>query len=120
MSDLLKLLGKENLDRMSAILGGTRFFIPRHYGKPPTGGRDSSVRLKRLLGEPLAILLVFHFGGSEISVPLPNGRQPLDRPRLARMSRRRDLSASTIARRIGCTRRTVERCRARQRALEQR
>jgi hypothetical protein len=120
MSDLLRLLGQENLDRMSEVAGGTRLFVPRHYGKTPGGGRDSSERLNRLFGESLAILLVFHFGDSEIYVPLPKERNPVDRRRLNRLARNRRLSANSIARMVGCTRRTVEKVRARQQALEQR
>lgn len=113
MSELRQLLGQVQFNRLCDIAGGTRVHVPKHYGKPPNGGRDTSRRLKRLFGESLAILLVFHFGDSVLHVPKRQGNAPFDRAKLKRLARRRDLSANTIARRVGCDRRTVEKRRAR-------
>lgn len=113
MSELRRLLGPVEFNRLCDIAGGTRVHIPKHYGKPPNGGRDTSIRLKRLFGEGLAILLVFHFGDSVLHVPKRRGNMPFDRAKLKRLARS-DLSANAIARKVGCDRRTVEKTRSRQ------
>ncbi len=113
MTDLVALLGQANVDRLCEAVGGTRLFVPRHYGKPPTGGRDTSERLVALVGEPLAILLVFHFGDSRIYVPKGSTDGPVDVGKLKRLSRR--MSQRQVARRLGCSERTVEKHRAKAR-----
>jgi hypothetical protein len=100
MSELRRLLGPEAFDNLREVAGGTRIRIPKHYGRPPGGGWDSSRSLNRLVGESLALLLVFHFGGSVINVPKAS---IVNRP----------LSANRIARLAGCDRRTVEKYRQR-------
>lgn len=115
MSDLVALLGKENLERLSSAVGGTRLFIPKHFGKPPGGGRDGSERLVRLLGEPLAILLVFHFGEGVIYVPRAGPRGSINPERLKRLVRQ-GLTNKEIARRFGCSERAVEKRRAKSRS----
>lgn len=116
MSNLISLLGRENLDRLSRVAGGTVLCVPKYYGKPPRGGRDSSDRLKRLVGEPLAILLVFHFADSRIYVPKPRDAEPVDHRKLKRLART-NLSAREIATRLGgsATSRQVEKLRNRER-----
>jgi hypothetical protein len=125
MSELRRLLGSVMFDRLCDIAGGTRVAIPKHYGKPPNGGRDTSKRLKRQFGEPLAILLVFHFGDSIIRVPrrsgtfrfdpasLPIGERLKRRKKLRRLARNKALSSNEVARRVGCSFRTVEQHRQR-------
>jgi len=112
MSDLVALLGRDNVDRLAKAAGGTRVFVPKHFGKPPGGGRDSSARLTALFGESLAVLLVFHFGDSTIYVPRDGPPKPINRRRLKRLDRQ-GLPAKTIARLMQCSERTVERHRAR-------
>ncbi len=116
MSNLLALLGRENLDRLSSVAGGTVLCVPKYYGKPPRGGRDTSDRLSRLVGEPLAILLVFHFADSRIYVPKPRNAEPVDQRKLKRLARS-NLSAREIATRLGgsATSRQVEKLRAKER-----
>lgn len=116
MSHLLDLLGRENLDRLSNAAGGTVLYVPKHYGKPPRGGRDTSERLSRLMGPELAILLVFHFGDSRLYVPKPRNAEPVDHRKLRRLARS-TLSAREITLRLGgrCTTRQVEKLRARER-----
>jgi hypothetical protein len=115
MRELREKLGEEQFANLVRIAGGTRIRIPKHYGKPPTGGRDTSVRLDRLFGPSLALLLVFHFGDSEIVVPTGRHRwqQPVNVRKLKRLVKRSDLSSNVIARKTGCSRRTVERHRKR-------
>lgn len=113
MTDLRAMLGDEHLATLSRVVGGTRLYIPMNFGAPPHGGRDTSKRLVALFGEPLALLLVFHFGGGRIYVPKTEGAKPVDVGKLKRLSRR--LSARQVARRIGCSVRTVEKHRARSR-----
>jgi hypothetical protein len=115
MSELERLLGPENLKRLAEAVGGAHLSIPKHFGKPPTGGRDTSVRLISLVGESLAVLLVFHFGDSRIYVPRLKPAEPVDRNRLRRLDRE-GMSAPEIARALQCSTRTVEKHRARSRA----
>lgn len=119
MSELSRLLGPVMFNRLCDLAGGTRVHIPKHYGKPPNGGRDTTVRLNRMFGASLAILLVFHFGDSVIRIPNRKGNRPFDERRaVAKRLKRftnRDLSANAIARRVGCDARTVERHRSRNR-----
>jgi hypothetical protein len=117
MSDLVTLLGEDNLDRLASAAGGTKLFVPKHYGKPPGGGRDTSERLIKLVGPELAILLVFHFGDSSIYVPRRKPSTPVDARRLKRLERQ-GLSARAIALLIGCSERTVEKHRQRSRLAE--
>lgn len=112
MRELRRLLGQVEFNRLCDLAGGTRVHIPKHYGKPPNGGRDTSRRLKAQFGESLSLLLVFHFGGEVVSIPKRQGSGPIDRRKLKRLSKRRDLSANNIARIVGCDRRTVEKYRA--------
>jgi hypothetical protein len=111
MSELRRLLGPEAFDNLREVAGGTRIRIPKHYGRPPGGGWDSSRSLNRLVGESLALLLVFHFGGSVINVPKASN-STFDRAKLRRIVNR-PLSANRIARLAGCDRRTVEKYRQR-------
>jgi len=117
MSKLVRILGQENVERLAEAAGGTRLFIPKHYGKPPGGGRDTAARLVDLVGESLAILLVFHFGDSTIYVPTLAKAEPVDVKRLKRLERK-GLSAPEIARLLRCSERTVEKHRARSRKSE--
>lgn len=118
MSALARILGPENLARLSAACGGTRLYVPKYYGTPPKhignngGGRDTSKRLARLVGPDLGLLLVLHFGDSVIYVPKRRDAPTVDRRKLKRLARNPNLSATTIARRLGCTTRTVEKARA--------
>jgi len=121
MSKLRALLGPVMFNDLCDRAGGTRVYLPQQYGKPPTGGRDTRRRLDRLFGPSLAVLLVFHFGGSSINVPRRAGgfnKRRVNREKfeadLARLSRTK-LSTNSVARRVGCDRRTVEKHRARNR-----
>lgn len=113
MSDLLEILGQQNLDRLSRAVGGTPLSIPRHFGTPPNGGRDTSIRLIRLVGPDLALLLVLHFADSTIYVPRPANAPTADPKVLKRLAAKRALSARVIALKLGCSTRTVEKARAR-------
>lgn len=110
MTDLVALLGRENVERLADVAGGTRLFIPRNYGKPPRGGRDTTERLNGLVGPELAILLVFHFGGEAIYVPRLKPADPIDPAKLKRLERK-GLSAREVALQLGCCARTVEKHR---------
>ena len=114
MSELRRKLGTVQFNRLCDIAGGTRVPIPKYYGKPPNGGRDTSRRLDRMFGSSLAILLVFHFGDTLIRVPKHRGNASFDKHKLNRLAKRSDLSANEIARRVGCDCRTVELTRQRQ------
>jgi len=114
MSKLSRLLGPIMFNRLCDVAGGTRLYIPEHFGTPPGGGRDTRRRFKRLgFDDSLALLLIFHFGGRTIPVPQRAGHNGFDRVKLKRLAKRTDLSANEIARRVGCDCRTVERNRRR-------
>ena len=101
-------LGLEQAARLSAIVGGTRLSVPASLA--------DAARLKRLVGEPLAIVLVLHFGGSRIKVPTGAGsggaHGQVDVRRVARLLRK-GWSNARIARKLHCAERSVERKRAR-------
>lgn len=100
-------LGSEQAARLSAIVGGTRLYVPPVL--------TDAGRLKRTVGEPLAVLLVLHFGGSRIKVPTGTGaggsQGTVDIKRVARLLRK-GWSNSRIARKLGASERTIERKRA--------
>jgi len=100
-------LGADHAARLSAIVGGTRLYVPPVL--------TDAGRLKRTVGEPLAILLVLHFGGSRIKVPTGTGaggaQGAVDPKQVARLLRK-GWSNSRIARKLRCSERTVERKRA--------
>lgn len=95
-SVIVERLGTENAARLSAIVGGTRLHVP--------GRLDNAGRLKRLLGDQLAILVVLHFGDSRLSVPMatPAPRGSIDGRKIERLTRK-GWSASRIARKLGCS-----------------
>jgi len=101
-------LGRENADRLSSIVGGTRLHVP--------GNLANAGRLKRLLGDDLAVLVVLHFGDSRLSVPLTNdgpggARTRVDLRRIKRLANR-GWSSARIARELKCSERTVDAKRA--------
>jgi len=100
-------IGPEQAARLSAIVGGTRLYVPPVL--------TDAARLKRTVGEPLAVLLVLHFGGSRLKVPTGTGaggaQGTVDIKRVARLLRK-GWSNSRIARKCRCSERTVERKRA--------
>lgn len=108
-------LGREDADRLSAIVGGIRLHVP--------GRLANAGRLKGLLGERLAILVVLHFGDSRISVPLANdgpggSRRKVDIRKIKRLAAL-GWSSARIARKLGCTERTITAKRAVLRKKEQ-
>jgi hypothetical protein len=64
-SALVDRLGAENAARLSAVAGGTRLWVPSTL--------TDSDRLRKRLGDQLAVLMVLHFGGGRVSVPLGQG-----------------------------------------------
>lgn len=102
-------LGDAHAARLSSIIGGTRLRIPMGTRRPEGGGRDGFKRLVGLVGEELAILLVFHFGDSVIYVPVAVRSLKVDLGAVAALSH---LSAAKAARRLGCSERTVDAKRA--------
>lgn len=101
-------LGVENAERLASIAGGTRLHVP--------GILANAGRLKLRLGDDLAILVVLHFGDSRLYVPLSlTGRgataRKVDARTVLRLTRK-GWSASRIARKIGCSDRTVHAIRS--------
>ena len=111
---LVERLGRDNAAQLVARVGGSRLSIPTRLA-----GRAHR-RLTDLLGENLAILVVLHFGDSRLSVPLsldgPGGaRAPVDVAKV-RALLKRGWSSSRIARKLGCSERTITAKRATLRA----
>jgi hypothetical protein len=96
-------LGAEHAARLSAIVGGTRLHVP--------GNLDNAGRLRRLLGDELATLVVLHFGDSRFYVPraAPSAEVDLD---LVEGLAALHWSSARIARKLGCSERVVDRKRA--------
>lgn len=111
-STIAERLGRDNAERLSSIVGGTRLHVPVDLTK--------SDRLRRLLGDDLAVLVILHFGDSRLSVPLTvHGRgaqgKPVD-PRKVKRLVGKGWSSSRIARHLGCTERCIETKRAKLRS----
>lgn len=107
-SVIVDRIGPEHAEQLSRIVGGTRLHVP--------GNLANASRLKALLGDDLAILVILHFGDSRLSVPLTTqGRGAQGRPVDIRKVKRlvsRGWSSSRIARHLGCSERSVEAKRA--------
>jgi len=98
-------LGDDAAARLSAIVGGTRLHVP--------GQLVNADRLKRLLGDDLAVLVVLHFGDSRLYVPVPDpaARGTVDPRKIKRLALR-GWSSARIARELKCSERTVDAKRA--------
>jgi hypothetical protein len=112
-SELTARLGPENAAKLSAAAGGTKLWVP--------GNLANAGRLRGLLGDDLAVLLVLHFGGARVSVPLStNGRgaqgKRVDPKRVKRLIGR-GWSDDRIARHLGCSGKTVFNHRAKLRPV---
>lgn len=109
-SALVDRIGPAHAETLARLVGGTRLHVP--------GQIRNIGRLRKVVGEDLAVLLVFHFGDSRIYVPRPTTSPPVDVRTVARLTNR-GASARTIAKRLGCCDRTVhaKRALARERGL---
>lgn len=96
---IVERLGADNAKRLSSIVGGTRLSVP--------GLLANADRLKRLVGDDLAVLLVLHFGDSRFYVPTGGPRAPVETAKVKRLSAKGHSSAR-IARALGCSERTVD------------
>lgn len=105
MTDLVATLGRDNVQRLADVAGGTRLSIPLHLGKPPNGGRNGFARLSALVGAELATLLIFHFADSALYVPRLERSGPVDPKAVARLAKRHNVPE--IARRLRCSERAV-------------
>jgi len=105
---LVERLGIENARVLAGLAGGTRLSVPAQT--------SNAARLQSLVGEELAILLILHFGGlGRVYVPrLGKSLAKVDERAVMRLSRR-NWPASRIARKLGCTERTVHSIRAKSR-----
>lgn len=100
---IVERIGQAHADRLCSIVGGTRLSVPANL---------KNIRpLANLLGDELATLMVFHFGGQRPYVPLPERATKVDARAVIRLTRR-GKSASAIARILKCSDRAVHRKRA--------
>jgi hypothetical protein len=110
---IAKRLGPEQAERLSAIAGGTQLTIPDSL----TPRLDIRQPLRERLGDDLFALLVFHFPGARLYVPqcrtdtAPHRNKGIDQAEVARLTKR-GWSVSRIARKLGCSDRTVSTKRA--------
>lgn len=112
MSNLEDKLGEENARKLSALVGGTQITVPDNL----TASVFNAGRLRERVGDGLFALLVFHFGGIRLYVPQlaqdrRTGQDRIDPKAVERLTRR-GWSAARIARKLGCSNRTVYKCRA--------
>lgn len=117
MSQLVERLGQDDVNLLAEILGGTQVAVPVSL----TGSAFNAGTLRQRVGDRLFALLVFHFGGTRIYVPQSTrrtGQDPVDPKRIARLTKR-GWSATRIARKLGCSERTVKAWRAKARAQAQ-
>lgn len=96
-------LGHEHAARLSEIAGGTRLHVPRDL--------DNATRLKALLGDELAVLVVLHFGDSRLYVPVATRSGPVDVRKIKKLAAR-GWSSARIARELRCSENTVDKKRA--------
>jgi len=118
MSQLAQRLGPENFGRLVQIVGGTEIAVPVSL----TGSAFNAGTLRQRVGDELFALLVFHFGGTRVYVPQANrrtGHDPVDPKRIATLTKR-GWSATRIARKLGCSQRTVKAWRAKIRTTDAR
>ena len=105
-SRLAATIGPKSLANLAKLVGGTRLYVPLDF--------DKANRLRSRIGDDLAILLIFHFAGSRFYVPtLKPPAKPSRRQIIALTQAGR--SAPEIARRIGCSDRTIHTHRNRKR-----
>ena len=107
MTVLEDRLGSEIFDQLVRIAGGTRISVPDDIAS----SYCRSVLEKRF-GQPVALLLIFHFPGEVVYIPKNNARTRVDDILVARMTKHKQ-SASTIARALNCSERAVHASRAR-------
>jgi DNA-binding NarL/FixJ family response regulator len=103
-SVIVDRLGHENAQRLADVAGGTRLSVPAQLA--------NGARLRLLLGNDLATLVILHFGGlGRVYVPTMKLSPKVDARTVRRLSKR-GWSASRIARELGCSERTVHTHRA--------
>jgi len=105
-------IGEEHARALSALVGGTQITVPDNL----TASVFNSGRLRERIGDGLFALLVFHFGGTRLYVPQlaqdrRTGQERVDPKAVERLTRR-GWSAARIARKLGCSTRTVYKRRA--------
>ena len=111
MTLLVDRLGADRAALVIERAGGRRLVLPAdlsHY--------RTTDRLKRLVGTQLATLLVLHFGGQSIYVPRGGKGGTAKLATVVRLTNE-GKSASNIARKLGCSDRTVYARRAKAREL---
>lgn len=110
MTNLERRLGSEIFDQLVRKAGGTRISVPDDI-------ESSYCRqaLETRFGQPVALLLIFHFPGEIVYIPKNAARTRVDDIRVARMTKR-GRSAAAIARKLNCSDRAVHASRARCRA----
>ena len=94
-------LGEEAAERLCALAGGQRHYIPRGGGW-----------LSRDLGEAAALWLSARFGGEYLQIPLLETLRQIDcRRRMQAVAEAEGVNANELAQRLGVHRRTIQRMR---------
>lgn len=92
---ILQLIGEEQAAVLSVLYGGGSMYVPKFVGKHHP--------LPECLGMKDAVKLVGEFGGETIPVPIGLGKHA----RILQLREAGGLSTADIARKVGCSRRTV-------------
>lgn len=92
---ILQLIGEEQAAVLSALYGGGSMYVPQFVGRHHP--------LSECLGMEDAVKLVGAFGRETIPVPIGLGR----RARILQLRAAGGLSTADVARKVGCSRRTV-------------
>jgi len=108
---LVDRLGAEWASVVIERAGGRRLAVPADLSQYRT-----TDRLKRMLGTSLATLVVLHFGGQIIYIPRGAASRAPKLSTVVRMTRA-GKSAASIARKLGCSDRTIYARRAQARGL---
>lgn len=92
-------LGEAKAAQLSALVGGTRIAVPANL--------SNGDRLKRRIGDDLAILVILHFGGtSSLYVPVLERATVVEIEKVRRLAKSGH-SAAAIARKLRCSERTI-------------
>lgn len=107
-TSLVATLGQETAAVLAERCGGRRLIVPAEVSRIEY--------LARVVGSrEVATLLVFHFAGCRLYIPVahaPGERRAIDDRKVARLDRK-GWSASRIARKLGCSDRTIHAARSR-------
>lgn len=111
MNLLEQRLGPAKAAKVIERLGGCRLRVPDRLERDD----DRVTKLERMFGRDIAVLIVLHFGGQSLYIPHGGARTWSKVEDVVRFTKS-GKSAAFIARKLGCSDRTVYSLRAKARA----